>query len=135
MRRGLLFQYYPWTNLKKDSMGNVISQSGRRFNRKEFCLNFGLKNSLRFRFYSKLPIFENFLSAGNRKPKHVIFQSKTFSVELPSRFPCADPICRLSFGMPPVGANGGPEERYICFACDFNFCAGCVYSYYRDPIQ
>ena len=26
-----------------------------------------------------------------------------------------------------------PEERYICFECDFNFCAGCVNSYYRDP--
>ena len=56
---------------------------------------------------------------------------KRFSAPVGFRFPCADPICRLSFGVTPVSRH--PEERYICFACDFNFCAVCIYSYYRDP--
>ena len=40
-------------------------------------------------------------------------------------------MCKLSFGVTRVLPH--PEERYICFACDFNFCAMCIYSSYRDP--
>ena len=40
-------------------------------------------------------------------------------------------MCSLSYGIAPVSPH--PEERYICFACDFNFCANCIYSHYRDP--